>query len=185
MRRSLAAGLALVCAACSPPAPPAPAEPAPVADAAPALSPDGYGALRIGMTPEEAAAAFGHPLRLNGEPMNDCAAYVFDPDIPFEAGAEPEGMRFLAIGGLLARIDDYGSQGVATPEGVTVGASAEAVRAAYPGVVEEPGEHDPPTTVLFAWTEPGARGYRFDVYDGRVSAIAVGTDAIYLTEGCS
>jgi hypothetical protein len=179
------AALALLCAACSPPAPPEPSEPAPVAEPAPALSPDGYGALRIGMTPEEAAAALGHALLLNVEPMNDCAGYVFDPNAEFGPRGEPEGMRFLAIGGRLARIDDYGSEGVATPEGIAVGATEAAVRAAYPNAVEEPGEHDPPTTTLTAWTVPNERGYRFYMFDGRVSAIAVGTDAIQLTEGCS
>jgi len=172
------AALALLCAACSPPAPPEPAEPAPSVETT-ALSPEGYGALRIGMTPEEASAALGHALLLNGEPMNDCASYVLEP------GVEPQGMRFLAIGGRLARIDDYGSEGVATPEGIAVGATEAAVRAAYPGAVEEPGEHDPPTTTLTAWTVPDERGYRFYMFDGLVSAIAVGTDAIQLTEGCS
>ena len=180
MRLGLAVAPALVlAAACSPRIEPMAPEPPAPSIAAPTLSSDGYGPIRIGMTPEEASAAFGHPLQLNGERVNDCASYVLDP------GVEPQAMRFLAIGGRLARIDDHGSEGVATNEGISVGASAEAVRAAYPGVLEGPGEHYPPTTTLTAWTGPGQSGYRFHIYDGHVTGIAAGTEAIQLTEACS
>ncbi len=177
--REAALALALVlAAACSPLEAPSQPEPAPIA--APTLSPDGYGAIRIGMTAEEASAAFGHTLNPDGaENPADCETYHLDP------GIEPQGMRFLTRDGRLARIDEHGSEGVATVEGVVVGASADAVRAAYPGVIEAPGEHDPPTSTLTVWTVSDQRGYRFHIYEGRVTSIAAGDAAIQLTEGCS
>lgn len=143
------------------------------------LSPDGYGPIRIGATPEEASHALEQPLLPNGDPINDCASYVLEP------GVEPVAMRFLAIGGRLASITDHGSANVATPEGIAVGASVSEVRAAYPNVAEEPSEMDAPATTLTVWTTPGERGYRFHVFERRVTSITAGNESILLVEGCS
>jgi hypothetical protein len=130
------------------------------------------------MTPAEASAAFGRDLIADGsENPAACETYNLGP------GVEPEGMRFLARDGRLARIDDHGSEGVATPEGIGVGATLEAVRAAYPGAAEAATEEG--ATMVTVWTVRSQRGYRFVLYDGRVTNIAAGDDAILLTEGCS
>lgn len=142
------------------------------------LSPAGYGALRLGMTPDEAGAALGSQLIADGaESPADCETYHLEP------GVEPQGMRFLARNGRLARIDEYGSEGVATPEGIAVGVSAIALRGAYPGAVKEPSDEDSDASMLTVWTVPQERGYRF--HNGRVSAIGAGDRNILLREGCS
>ncbi|MEZ6024098.1 MAG: hypothetical protein R3C16_11955 [Hyphomonadaceae bacterium] len=144
------------------------------------MSPAGYGALRIGMTPEEASSALGHTLIADGsEDPAACETYHLEPDVA------PQGMRFLARDGRIARIDDYGSEGVATPDGVAVGSTIDDVLAFYPNAMEEAGEDDARATTLTAWTTPNEAGYRFHVFEGRVTAIAAGDASILLTEGCS
>lgn len=180
-----AAWIALIWLAACAPAPQAPGELEPVelsdiAEAAPTLSAEGYGPIRIGMSREDAAAAFGQTLLLNGAADPACEGYVFEP------GVGPEGMRFLALDGAIARISDHGSQNLLTDAGIAVGAGIDAVRTAYAGA-EESGVEDGPGRVLTAWRESGALGLRFWFDgEGRVTEMAAGTrEALLLTEGCS
>ena len=148
-------------AACSPPANPpavlaseAPAEAA--AELAWTLSAEGYGPIRIGMTAEEASAAFGSALVAHGEPHPEqCESYALEP------GVEPQGMRFLSINGRLARITDHGSENFVTSEGIAVGDSAADVRVAYPDAIEEPAKDDGPPTRLRLGLRPPSAAFAF------------------------
>jgi hypothetical protein len=124
----------MLIAACREPAP-ASSSPAPAAtDSAPAAAPPwrvtarGIGALRVGMTMAETAAALGAPVAASATPA-ECA-YVTPP------GA-PDGVKLMTLGGRVARVD-VTSAGVRTEEGAQVGDSEMRVRELYPRAVASP-----------------------------------------------
>ena len=188
-----------VAEAAAPTATPAPAA-APVAErpdakpaAANALSANGYGPLRIGMSRAEVVAAMGedrNPNAVGGAEPESCDQF-------FPARA-PEGMLVMIEDGRLSRIDLVRNARTATDKGLRLGARATAVRAAYgSALVAEPHKYvEAPAQYLTAWTTPApapgatagpnARGIRYEVgHDGTVEAILAGGPSIQYVEGCA
>ncbi|MBA3300244.1 MAG: hypothetical protein H0T15_00110 [Thermoleophilaceae bacterium] len=90
---------------------------------------DGLGAVKIGMTPEQAEMAAGISLELNNNAgSGDC--FSAQPDRP------SRGISFLGTGGVIARADVHGNSRIATPEGIRIGAAERAVKRAYPGRIK-------------------------------------------------
>lgn len=173
MRRAVLA-LALVSfAGCSPPAD---------RDGAREIVTDaGYAGVRIGMTLDEVQAAVGHPLDFD-EPLDDpnaCRSFSLAPG--------EEQASFMAEANRVTRVSFLDARPPArTPEGVGVGSTAAAVRAAYPNAIEQPAPYDePPAHDLVVWIAPEQSGYRFEIgQDGRVHTLHAGGPSILYVEGC-
>lgn len=195
MAMTAAATLLAGCGGTGEPADPPAAETDAAASEAPGaglLTPEGWGPLRIGMTRDEVTAAVGgkaDPNAMGGPEPELCEEY--------QPADTPEGLYVMIEQGSLVRITLAGDTEVRTPEGITVGDSADQVRAAYGDelramphtYVEAPGEY------LTAWTageitdngtsDENARGIRYEIgEDGMVQLIHAGGPAIQYVEGC-
>ncbi len=150
------------------------------AAAAPHLTPDGWGAVKIGMSQAQVAGALG--AKLEGEPIEDEKVCVekITPKHP--------DMWFMFLDGRLARISVGEKSKVTTPRGIGVGASAAEVRRKYAkGLQAEPHHYlDLPGEYLTYWTVPKKRGVRFETDVKRqVETIHAGDDSIQYVEGCA
>jgi hypothetical protein len=172
---------------------PAPA-PAQSPTAAPALTAERFGPLRIGMTRAEVVAALGedaNPDAVGGPDPASCDEF-------FPARA-PEGMLVMIESGRLTRIALSRDSRVATDRGLTLGATPAAVRAAYGSALRaSPHKYEPaPAQYLTAWAKDPpkdeasqapatARGIVYEVgAKGTVQAIIAGGPSILYVEGCA
>ena len=147
----------------------------------PALTPDGWGPVRIGMSRAEVEKAL--EVELEGEPLEDefsCIEMV--------AKGPDQGVWFMFEEYRLSRISIGSPSKVKTPRGIGIGTNADEVRRAY-GRRREAEAHyyeDFPSEYLTYWTVPGKRGVRFETdSQRRVQTIHAGTDAIRYVEGCA
>lgn len=197
------AALALAACGGETPAPPAPAEPvveapvtpapAPVADAN-AITGQGWGALKIGMTLDEVTAAAGpdsNPDAVGGADPASCDQ--------FRPANAPEGVLVMIESGKLTRISLVEMSDIKTDKGLGIGDTADAVKAAYgaAAITVTPHKYAPaPAEDIIAWdggprSEPyiedaAARGVRYEIdATGKVGAIHAGGPSIQLVEGCS
>ena len=197
MRSILLFGLLASLSACSPadtpaeppsPATPAPADPEP--DAADALSANGWGPIRIGMTRAEVVAAAGedaNPEAVGGPEPEACDVFR-----PAEA---PEGMLVMLENGVVTRITISDPAEVQTPAGFGVGDDGAAVEASYADLAEvTPHKYvELPARYVTVWNTPlrpgreaEARGLRYEIgADGRVSHVHAGGPSIQYVESCS
>lgn len=174
------------------PEPAASPTPARIASAAPALTPDGWGPLRIGMTRVEVEAALGpdaDPEAVGGPDPAQCDQ--------FRPARAPEGMLVMIEDGRLTRVSLVKGTAIVTDRGLGPGATAAAVRDAYGDPLKaEPHTYaDPPGEYLTYWPRgapadgdrpaPDARGVRYEVDgDRRVSIVHAGGPSIQYVEGC-
>jgi len=196
-----AAASLLLLAACNAPEPadaPAaetPAAPATIPADPNALTAEGFGPLRIGMTKAEVEAVLGpdsNPAAVGGAEPEVC-----DQWRPERA---PEGLLVMIQDGVLTRISVAEPSTLKTDRGIGVGDSTDAVRAAYGArAVLEPHKYSPaPAGNIFIWAsgapanadayvqDPAARGVRYEINEeGQVGIIHVGGPSIQLVEGCS
>ena len=164
------------------------------AAAVPALTAEGFGPLRIGMSRAEAVKALGEdddPRAVGGPDPESCDE--------FRPERAPQGMLVMIEAGRLTRISLVEGSKVSTDRGLRVGDPASAVRSAYgPALRSEPHKYEEaPAAYLTAWTkaahgtsappaEPSARGIRFEAgADGRVRSISAGGPSIEYVEGCA
>ena len=91
--------------------------------------------------------------------------------------------------GVVTRITAFRSSPLVTDHNLGIGATAEAVTAAYPAaaVTERPHKYSsPPAKDIFVWTKPGEMGVRYEIgTGGKVDQIHVGGPSIGYVEGCS
>lgn len=151
-----------------------------------ALTADGLGAVRIGMTAAEVATVWGANTVV-GDPM---ACQVYHPD------KASDGVDVMLQDGRLTRITLGQGSSVKTDRGFGVGDSGIAIKQAYGGAVfAQPAKYDPaPAEDLFVWAkgrstayvvDPAARGIRYEVgKDGLVSRVHAGDPSIQLVENC-
>lgn len=202
LRSIVLPALALALAACAKPADPAPEAPAPPTADAPAPSapdvppdeaaspgsaawtvrPDGYGPLRVGMTPAEATAAAGQPVRYTPQSEGSTCGYATLDS----ATARHAWVMFNE--GTLARVDVHSASTVRTPEGIGLGSTEAALEAAYPGLRRAPGKYVPDGEDLTVMA-PGdtTRRYVFQTSpEGLVTSYRGGrmTEVTWI-EGCS
>jgi hypothetical protein len=188
---------ALMAAACNPAEDSAPVgEPAPppVADqpAGRALTSEGWGPLRIGMTTAEITAALGpdaNPEAVGGPDPEACDE--------FRPERAPQGMLLMTEQGVLTRISLIRGSEIMTSQGYGVGAAAQGIATAYGSTaLVTPHKYEPsPAHYITVWStgggadyvdDPNARGLVFEVgQDGLVKAIRAGGPSIQYVEGCS
>lgn len=200
----LALAAALVFAACSPSAekpadmatpeqPPAAGPGAPPVGIENALTENGWGPLRIGMTRAEIVAAVGDnsvPGGVGGPEPELCDE--------FHPARAPEGLYVMIEEGKLSRITAAELSTVKTDKGLGLGDTADAVKAAY-GDKAKASPHkyqDKPAEYVTVWSggprsEPyvqdeTARGIVYEIDGtGRVGAIHAGGPSIQYVEGCA
>lgn len=195
---------ALAFAACSPssndPAPATPAEPAPAAETpastpAPAtfdaLTADGIGPLRIGMTQDEVIAAAG-------DTRTPDAADIPGECREFQPQRAPDGLWVMIESGKLTRITIGEMSTIRTDKGLGLGDTPDAVKTAY-GADAKASPHkyqDAPAEYITWWqgrprAEPDvqdetARGIVYEIDGtGKVGAIHAGGPSIQYVEGCA
>lgn len=183
---------ALTLAACQQPAAPAPA--APVATPTPpvdahAVTAEGWGPLRIGMTRTEITAALGpdsDPDAVGGADPAACDQ--------FRPQRAPEGMLLMIEEGRLSRISLIRPSTLKTDHGFGLGDGAAAIKAAYgAAAVATPHKYEAaPAEYITAWSRPPSevpgteRGIVYEIGgDGTVNAIHAGGPSIEYVEGCS
>ncbi|KQY64962.1 MULTISPECIES: hypothetical protein [unclassified Brevundimonas] len=195
-----AASLMLLAACNAPETAESPAAEAPVPPATPAADPnaltaEGFGPLRIGMTRAEVEAALGpdsDPASVGGAEPETC-----DQWRPERA---PDGLLVMIQDGVLTRISVAAPSTLKTDRGFGVGDPSVAIKAAYGArAVSEPHKYSPaPAEDIFVWASGGpatphayvqdaaARGVRYEIDStGKVGIVHVGGPAIQMVEGCS
>lgn len=162
------------------------------AASAPALTPQGYGPLKIGMSQAKVDAAVGPPPAnaAEAEP-SECRQY--------HPPRAPEGLLVMMEKGVLTRLSAIKGSTVKTEDGVGVGYDAEQLKATY-GATARVTPHkyqDAPAADVTTWpgkghllgsyvTDPAARGLVFEIgQDGKVAFIHAGGPSIQYVEGCS
>jgi hypothetical protein len=166
--------------------------PAPAAE--PALTAEGFGPLRIGMSRAEVVKALGEdddPEAVGGPDPASCDE--------FRPARAPEGLLAMIEEGRLTRISLIDGSKVKTDRGLALGAAAAAVRAAYgPALQAERHKYEePPAEYLSVWAKDPpkderspapatARGIVYEVAgQGVVRAISAGGPSILYVEGCA
>lgn len=145
-----------------------------------ALTPDGLGPVRIGMTPKQVIAAIGGTLEGEGYDSEDICVE--------KESSKLRGVGFLFEEGKLTRISLGHGADIVTAGGIGVGTAAIAVRQAYRGKLKsEPNIYiEKPAEYLTYWTVPEKRGIRFEVNEKRkVYVIHAGGPSIEYVEGCA
>lgn len=164
------------------------------AAAAPVITAEGYGPLRVGMSLAEVTSALGpdaDPEAVGGADPAQCDQ--------FRPARAPEGMLVMMEKGRLTRISLMRGNRTKTDRGVGLGSTANAVLAAY-GDAARASPHkysEPPARYLTVWTKAApasaaqvasadARGIVFEM-DGRalVGTIHAGGPSIQYVEGCA
>lgn len=141
------------------------------------LTPDGWGALRIGMGEAEAVRRFR--LRLVDAIEHDCHV--------LEVPRRP-GMRVMTLNGKVDSIVVTQATPLRTDRGIGLGArEADVVRAYGPALRIEPNHYlDPPAHYLTWRPDPQGRGAMYETDEkGRVTIIHVGGETIGWTDGCA
>ena len=149
-------------------------------NAPPRITPDGYGPVRVHMSPQDAAEALGAELLPLGPGGDTEACRVLT------LSGQSEGLHFMVQDDQIVRISDYDAPDALTAQGVGAGSSDEQIRRAYPDATEQPAKYEPPPAHdLIVWAEPGRSGLRFEVNaEGIATALHAGDESIQLVEGC-
>jgi hypothetical protein len=166
--------------------------PAPAPASAPALTAEGWGPLRVGMTLADATRALGPDA--DPEAVGGPEPAVCDQFRPARA---PEGLLVMVEEGRVSRISLIEGSAVKTERGLGIGAAASDVRAAYgAALVAEPHKYaEAPAEYLTIWDggakppayveDPAARGLRYVIETGgKVATIHAGGPSIQYVEGC-
>ncbi len=196
MKRLLALALAVSFAACTPTAPPSTAPETPAATEqtvdANALTPTGWGPLRIGMTMAEITTALGpdaNPNAVGGPDPESCNQ--------FRPERAPEGMLLMTENGVLTRISLVRESTLKTDRGFGLGDTAATIKAAYGAdAVSTPHKYiGLPAEYIAVWNnlrpteyvqDANARGIVYETdAQGIVRTIHAGGPSIQYVEGCA
>lgn len=159
------------------------------------LSPRGFGPLLIGSSLDSVRRSVGIPMKNLGDPLEeepDASCDYWGPadlKMPF-LGLLAEDGRLASITLTDEYVEDPNEQrrwtNIKTDRGIGLGDSVAQVRAAYPEAVREEGYDEGPLDLeLYHWDKSSGHGVKFEIDDGVVSTISVGTKAIRYYEGCA
>lgn len=156
--------------------------PTPPPDPAPALTAEGWGPIRTGMSHEAAIAALGGAVHTDASARGPDwdACHMIQPQ-------SPEGVWIMVEQDRVTRVSLEDGP-VATDKGIKVGDPESKVREAYPaGLGEAPHKYRAAPAKYLTWyARPGEAGIRYSIgEDGRVHAIAGGARSIEYVEGCA
>ena len=146
------------------------------------LGPEGWGALKIGMSRAEVVAAVGENATAAGAPVGEPGQCELFP--PARA---PEGMLVMIENDRLTRITLRQPSKLKTARGFTVGDPAAAIKKAYGAEAQvTPHKYEPaPAEYITVWTTPGSSGVVYEIgTDGHVRFIHAGGSSIQYVEGC-
>jgi hypothetical protein len=202
MKHLASLALAISLAACyagPPPPAKAPAEDPPAATTPPpidtnAITSEGWGPLRIGMTRDQLIAALGpdaNPNAVGGSDPEACD--IFHPT------RAPAGLFVMIERNLLTRITLQDNTTLKTDRGFGVGDTAAAIKTAYGAAARAEPHHyiGLPAEYITVWTtaapstdtytrDPIARGIRYETdAESVVTAVHAGGASIQYVEGCS
>lgn len=144
---------------------------------------DGIGPVKVNMTLDQASAATGMRFQLVEPDLGTDCRYA-------EAEGGPVGLRFMVIGGHIARVDVSGHptpSPIATVSGIKIGSTEEEVNAAYPDAIEETGHPYVETGhyLVYESSDP-ALGLIFETDSQRVTSFRSGlAGAVQAIEGCA
>jgi hypothetical protein len=174
-----------------PPPVAAPDAPAPIVDAN-ALTPEGWGNIRVGMTRAELEAAVGPDSSPNSVGGPDPAACdLFHPE------QAPTGMMVMVENNVVTSVWLNRGATVKTDRGFGIGDEAAAIKTAYgDAATASPHKYSAaPAEYITAWASgggegyiqnPAARGISYHVgNDGTVNYVAAGGPSIQYVEGCA
>ena len=148
--------------------------------AAPPLTAQGWGKLRIGMRERDAVRLFHLRVpRSLGADSFECRQ---------DEISSQEGLSVMAQRGIITRITIAAPSQLLTDRHLGISSTEADVKRAYGKALKidtTPYEEEPAHELIF-WSIPGKRGVRYDTnIAGAVEAIYVGDSAIELIEGCS
>lgn len=150
----------------------------------PALTVEGYGDMRIGMTLSEARLVSGLPL--NNTPLDEeTPGACVENEYPTPDGDQ---LWLMFEGDQLVRISASSeAPHTRTAQNVAVGSTDAEVRTAYQNVIEQGAHYNPPPAHnLIIWTVPEESGLLFEVSEaGIVTAVHAGRAQIQYMEGCA
>ncbi len=144
---------------------------------------DGIGPVKVNMTLDQASAATGMRFQLVEPDLGTDCRYA-------EAEGGPVGLRFMVIGGHIARVDvsDHPSPSpIATVSGIKIGSTEDEVKAAYRDAIEETGHPYLETGhyLVYKSSDP-ALGLIFETDGQRVTRFRSGlAGAVQAIEGCA
>lgn len=145
----------------------------------PPLTPDGWGALRIGMAEADAVRILKTTVPPDDD-VNSFACRVID------APGDSQ-LAIITEKGRVARISLHGPGALRTDKGFGVGSAEADIRRAYGrGLQVTTHSYDEePAHYLTYWTIPKRRGVRYETnQQGVVTTVHVGGPAIQYIEGC-
>jgi len=146
----------------------------------PPLTPDGWGALRIGMREAEAARLFKLEV-----PPDDEVNSIDCREIPLPAGGPDASV--MTQEGKVTRISLYGPSPLKTDRGFGVGSREADIRKSYGAALKvEPHHYEGPKAhYLTVWNAARKRGVRYETNDkGVVTILHVGDESIRYVESC-
>lgn len=150
----------------------------------PALTVEGYGDMRIGMSLEDARRVSGQPMAnppLDEETPGACSEQEYRT-------ADGDQLWLMFEGDKITRITaSTEAPRTRTAQNVGVGSTDAEVRTAYQNVVEEGAHYNPPPAHnLIIWTTPEQSGLLFEVSEqGIVTSVHAGGPSIRYMEGCA
>lgn len=150
----------------------------------PALTVEGYGDMRIGMSLEDARRVSGQPMAnppLDEETPGACSEQEYRT-------ADGDQLWLMFEGDKITRITaSTEAPRTRTAQNVGVGSTDAEVRTAYQNVIEEGAHYNPPPAHnLIVWTTPEQSGLLFEVSEqGIVTSVHAGGPSIRYMEGCA
>ncbi|MEK8047399.1 hypothetical protein [Ideonella margarita] len=139
----------------------------------------GYGPIRAGMTPAEAARLMGTRLKtFEDRPMD-----AFCDDLIPEKGFE--GVSLMVQNGRITRLV-ISKPTVRTLSGIQVGDSTDRLKQVFGSRLEiQPHKYDDDGFYYFVWEQGKRFGVKFEIGGNRVTEIYAGDESIRYVEGCS
>ncbi len=149
-----------------------------------AVTPEGFGLVKTGMSLGAAAKATGGAIAESDELRTSDSCYYADfKEHGHDGGSGGEGVRFRVENAKIT-VTEVLEGPYKTPEGISIGSTIEALKAAYPGkwAMKKGEDADNPDITVKASSD---RGYTFSTHNGKVSFFKAGLlKSLQRLEGC-